>query len=176
MRVKYLGLALGVSSLCLSSVSAWSAPPEAPRNVKVEAATPRSAELSSRAASAEMAGDPQDALKLSEKTIAANPRDPWGYYGRAIALRQLGRVDDALQAYSSAEGLFAPSDLWGRSVAIYGRAHALEQAGRCTEAKGEFERYAAFVRERDPKSADMATRYAADCRSPASEAPHPSRP
>lgn len=176
MRVTYLGLALGVSSLCLSSVSAWSAPPEAPRNVNAEAATPRSAELSSRAASAEMAGDAQNALKLSDKTIAANPHDPWGYYDKAVALAHLARVDEALQAYSSAEGLFAPSDLWGRSIAIYGRAHALEESGRCTEAKSEFERYAAFVRERDPKSADMAARYAADCRSPAAEAPRPSRP
>ena len=176
MRVKYFGLAVGVWSLCLSSVSAWSAPLEAPRNVKAEAATPRSAELSSRAASAEMAGDPQDALKLAEKTIAANPRDPWGYYDKAIALAHLTRVDEALQAYSAAEGFFAPSDLWGRSIAIYGRAHALEQAGRCAEAKSEFERYAAFVRERDPKSADMAMRYAADCRSPATLAPKSARP
>ena len=177
MRFKNLGLALGVTFLCLSSVSAWSAPPVAPKNIKAEAATPRSAELSSRAATTEMAGDPQDALKLAEKTIAVNPRDPWGYYDKAVALAHLARVDEALQAYSSAEGFFAPSDLWGRSIAIYGRAHVLEEAGRCAEAKTEFDRYAAFVRERDPKSADMATRYAADCKSSTTgAAPRPARP
>jgi tetratricopeptide (TPR) repeat protein len=165
MRTTFWHLALGASFLCLSSSRAWSAAPlEPPKNVNVEPSTPRSAQLASRAASAEIAGDPQAALQLAEKAVAANPRDPWGYYAKGDALASLGKVDDAVKALGLAEEHFALSDLWGRSVAIYGRAQALAEVNRCAEARGEFLRYAAFVRERDPQSADIAIRVAADCR------------
>src|SRR6266850_171175 len=135
------GLVLGLSLLCLSPALAWSAPLEPPRNVNAEPSTPRSVELTSRAASAEIAGDPQDALVLAEKAISVNPRDPWGYYDKGAALSRLGKVDDALGAFAAAEDHFAPADLWGRSISIYGRAHALAEGNRCAEAGKEFVRY-----------------------------------
>ena len=144
-----------------------SAPPQAPNNVKDEPSTTRSSRLTSRAASAEISNDPQAALKLAERAITADPRDPWGYYDEGTALGRIGKVDEALQAFTAAEQRYALSDQWGRSVAIYGRAHVLGEARRCDEAKREFGRYASLIREKDPKSADLAMRYAHDCKSPA---------
>jgi tetratricopeptide (TPR) repeat protein len=111
-----------------------------------------------------MAGDPQAALAYAERAIAADPRDPWAHYNKAMALARLGNVDEALKSFAAAEQRYNVADIWGRSVAIYGGAHALSVASRCEEAKREFMRYAAFVRERDPRSAAMAERYAAGCR------------
>jgi tetratricopeptide (TPR) repeat protein len=142
-------------------------PPQAPKNVNVESTTPKAAALTSRAASAEMNGDPQQALKLADRAIAANPRDPWAFYDRAMALSRVGQMDKALEAFSAAEVRYAANDRWGKSVAIYGRAHALSEARRCDEAKQAFNAYASLIREQDPKSANTAMRYAADCRSPA---------
>jgi tetratricopeptide (TPR) repeat protein len=171
MRWKPLSLMLSVLFGVLGGV-AHSEAPQAPKNVNVEPATSKSSHLTSRAASAETAGDPQAALKLAERAIAADGRNPWGYYDKASALARLGKVDDALKAFNDAESRYAASDLWARSIAIYGRAHVLAGAKRCDEAHGEFMRYAALIRERDPKSAGMAARYSADCASPV-EAPHP---
>jgi Flp pilus assembly protein TadD len=167
MRLIRMVLVVGGFCLFLPSSPARSAPPAAPTNVNVEPATPKSSELSSRAAIAEMAGNPQAALKLAERAIEANPRDPWGYYDKGAALARIGNVDEALKAFTAAEERYALSDQWGRSVAIYGRAHALGEAGRCGEARRDFVRYSALIREKDPKSANMAMKYAADCRSPA---------
>jgi tetratricopeptide (TPR) repeat protein len=166
MKLTHLSLTLAALGFCLPSV-ARAQPPRAPQNVNVEAATPRAAKLTSEAATAEAAGEPQAALKLAERAIEADARAPWGYYDKGAALSRIGKTDDALSAFAAAEQRFALSDQWGRSVAIYGRAHALDEARRCDEAREEYNRYAAFVRERDPKSADMATRYAADCKAPA---------
>src|SRR5438270_3543139 len=54
MRTNYWGLVVGLSLLCLSPVLAWSSPLEPPRNVNAEPSTPRSVELTNRAASAEI--------------------------------------------------------------------------------------------------------------------------
>ena len=144
-----------------------SAPLQPPRNVGAEPATPESEALATRAAKSEMAGDPRSALTLAAQAVAADPRDPWAHYDKAMALAHLGNVDDALKSFTAAETRFAPGDPWARSVAIYGGAHVLATAGRCDEARRELLRYATFVRDRDPKSADMATSYAATCRPPA---------
>jgi tetratricopeptide (TPR) repeat protein len=135
--------------------------------VDVEPTTPRSAALTSRAASAEIAGNPQAALWLADRAIAVNPSGPWGYYDRAMALSRVGQLDRALESFVAAEQRYAAQDLWGRSVAIYGRAHALSEAGRCGEALQTFGVYASLVREQDPKSANLAMKYGDDCRSPA---------
>jgi tetratricopeptide (TPR) repeat protein len=173
MRYKpQLVVLLGVLGLGFAGVVARAEPPQAPKNVKAEPSTSKSSRLASSAASAQIAGDPQAALALAERAIAADPRDPWAFYDKGAALARLGKVDDALKAFSDAEGRYAPFDQWGRSIAIYGRAHALGEAKRCEEARREFARYAALIRERDAKSADMANRYAASCVSPAG-APHP---
>jgi tetratricopeptide (TPR) repeat protein len=141
-------------------------PPQPPKNINVEPTTPKSAALTSRAASAEMAGNPQAALKLAERAIAANPHDPWGYYDKAMALARVGQLDKALESFVAAEQRYSAADRWGKSVAIYGRAHALSEAGRCGEAKQTFSVYASLIREQDPKSADLATKYGTECRSP----------
>jgi tetratricopeptide (TPR) repeat protein len=145
-RVFVVGCFLGTSSLALAEEPA--------------------ARLTSEAASAEMSGDPQAALAYADRAIQADPRGPWGYYDRGMALARLGQTDQALKAFSAAEERYGLGDVWGRSVAIYARAHALDQARRCDEARQEYQRYAIFIRERDPKSADLATRYAADCKTP----------
>jgi tetratricopeptide (TPR) repeat protein len=155
-----------VTWLSTTGGSAWADPPQAPKNVNVEPTTPQSAALTSRAASAEMNGNPQSALKLAERAIAANPRDPWGYYDRAMALARLGQLDKALDSFGEAEQRYSATDRWGKSIAIYGRAHALSEAGRCDEARKAFRAYESLIREQDVKSADMAAKYAAECRSP----------
>jgi tetratricopeptide (TPR) repeat protein len=133
----------------------------------VNSSTPASQALSTRAANAQMTGNPEAALQYAAKAVAADPNDPWAHYNKATALARLGNVDDALKSFAAAEERFNLADIWGRSVAIYGGAHALSEVGRCEEAKREYQRYAAFVRERDPVSADMATRFAATCMTPA---------
>jgi tetratricopeptide (TPR) repeat protein len=163
MKVNHVIVALGILA---GGRAAWADAPQPPKNVDVEPTTPKAAALTSRAASAEMAGDPQAALKLADRAIAANPRDPWGYYDRAMALSRVGQLDRALESFVAAERRYAANDRWGKSVAIYGRAHALSEAGRCGEAKQTFGVYASLVREQDPRSANLATRYGAECRSP----------
>jgi tetratricopeptide (TPR) repeat protein len=145
----------------------------APRKVNAEPATPRSSALSTRAAIADMNGDPAQARDLANEAIRANPRDPWPYYNKGMALAQLGETDGAIAALFAAEQHFAPADRWGRSVAIYGRAHTLRKAGRCPEASKAYEEYASFVAQQDPQSATLARRYAADCRVPAPASPVP---
>jgi Tfp pilus assembly protein PilF len=153
-----------ISGLLVFAPAASANPPEAPKNVTVEPSTAKSAELSTRAATAQMNGNPQAALHLADRAIAANPRDPWPHYDRAMALASIGEIDKALESFATAEQSYAASDRWGKSVAIYGRAHAISQAGRCDEARQAFLSYASLIREQDPKSAAMADRYAAECR------------
>jgi len=160
-------IVLGIGILGLAGGAARAEPLRAPENINAEPSTPGSRKLTSQAASAEIQGDPAAALDLAERAITADAQDPWARYDKATALYRLGRTDQALAAFSEAEERFAVSDVWARSIAIYGRAHALEQAGRCDEGRKELERYATFVRERDARSADLAVRYEADCRTSA---------
>jgi tetratricopeptide (TPR) repeat protein len=135
--------------------------------VTAEPSTPESEALATNAAHAQMGGNPQAALTYAARAVDVDRRDPWAHYDKAIALAHLGNVDDALKSFAVAESRFAPNDVWARSIAIYGAAHTLATAGRCEEAKKEFFRYSSLVRARDPRSADMALRYADACRSPA---------
>jgi len=148
----------------------------APRNVNAEPHTQQSAALATRAAVADMNGNPEAALNLANQGISADPRDPWPYYNKGMALAELRQTDAAIAALFAAENHFAAGDKWGRSIAKYGRAHAFAVAGRCVEAKRAFEEYATFVDKDDPLAAKMARRYAADCNAPASPAPSAPRP
>ena len=139
---------------------------KAPENIHAEPSTPASAELSSRAATAEMKGNPQESLKLADRGIRADDKDPWPYYEKGMALARVGEVNGALAALLAAEQHFSPSDRWGRSVAIFGRAHTLAEAGRCDEARAAFQEYMSLVRG-DPDAVALASRYARDCRPPA---------
>lgn len=166
-------VALGVG---LSLQTARADELRAPRNVKAEPSTPQSNAMSTRAAIADMNGNPAAALNLANQGIRADPRDPWPYYNKGMALAELGETDAAIAALFAAENHFAASDKWGRSIAKYGRARAFRLAGRCVEAQRAFEEYAAFVDKDDPPAAKMARRYAADCNAPASPAPSAPRP
>jgi tetratricopeptide (TPR) repeat protein len=124
----------------------------------------RASEQASRAAQAEIAGDPKNALKWAAAAIQADPNDPWGYYDRADALTELRRTDEAVSSYQEAEKRFTgENQSWGRSIAIYGEAHALSEAGRCDDARSAYERYASYVEKADARSAEMARRYAKAC-------------
>jgi len=142
-----------------------------PRNVGAEPGSAQSSALASLAASAQMRGNPRQALVLADQALAADARNPWATYDKATALSRLGMTDEAVQSFRVAEQQFSPGDRWARSVAIYGRAHALEEARRCPEAKAAFAEYVAFVEKDDPTSAAMARRYASECNPPAAATP-----
>jgi len=151
----------------------------APQYVQAEPSTPQSMALTTRAAIADMNGNPRQANELANQAIRADPRDPWPYYNKGMALAQLGEIDAAIAALYAAEKHFAPTDRWGRSVAIYGRAHSLSKAGRCVEAVQAYAEYATYVGKDDPGAANMARRYAVNCRTPAppaAEQPPPAPP
>jgi Flp pilus assembly protein TadD len=139
----------------------------APRNVNVRPTTQQSAALTTAAARAQIQGEPETALRLADQAIRSDPSAPWPRYGRGMALARMGQTDQAIVALTEAEQSFGPNDPWGRSVAIWGQAHTFAQAGRCAEARAAFNRYAAFVAGQDESAADLARRYAGDCRAPA---------
>ena len=153
-----------------ATAPASAAPPvgelKAPENVYAEPSSPASAELASRAATAEMKGDPQASLKLADEAIRANAKDPWAHYDKGMALARVGEINGALAALLAAEHHFASYDRWGRSVAVFGRAHTLAEAGRCEEARAAFQEYMSLVRG-DPDAVALAQRYSRDCRPPA---------
>ena len=135
-----------------------------PQNVNAEPGNRQSSVLASQAATADMKGQKQQAVELANQAIRADPRNPWPYYDKGMALASLGETDAAIAALNAAEQRFTPSDRWGRSVAMYGRANAFTRAGRCVEAVQAFSDYAAFVQKDDPRSAEMARRYAMNCK------------
>jgi tetratricopeptide (TPR) repeat protein len=139
---------------------------KAPENVHAEPSTAASAELSSRSATAGMKGNAQESLKLADRGIRANSKDPWPYYDKGMALARVGEINGALAALLAAEQHFAAGDRWGRSVAVFGRAHTLAEAGRCDEARAAFQEYMSLVRG-DPEAVALASRYSRDCRPPA---------
>ena len=153
--------------------------PTPPHNVRAEPSTPASAELASRAASADMSGNPQEAVALADRAIRADPRDPWAYYNKGMALAQMGEVNGAVAALVAAQQHFQPSDVWGRSVAVFGRAHVLNRAGRCDDAEAAYREYMALVRG-NTEDVARAQRYINDCRAstppPGAQAPAPSSP
>jgi tetratricopeptide (TPR) repeat protein len=108
-----------------------------------------------------------DYEKVLEQTESApeGPRGAWLLYDRGSALTALGRTDEAVEAFEDAEERFDGShDDAGRAVAIWGEARALAEAGRCAEAQPVFEQYKDLVREKDSSAAEMAVRYAAECK------------
>lgn len=114
------------------------------------------------AAEAVTLGKYNEALARADSALALAPTDAWATYDRAVALQRLGRPDEAVAAYRAAEARLR-DDPWGKSVAIYGRARAFDDVGRCEEAKAAYREYAAFVRAKDPRAADLALAYAGQC-------------
>jgi tetratricopeptide (TPR) repeat protein len=161
-RKLLIGL-LGLQALTFGNTG-HTAELRAPQNVTRAPGSRQSAELATRAAVAQMNGRPADALALAEQGIRADANDPWPYYGKAMALSELGQVDDAAAAFQEAERRFFPGDLWGKSIALYGRGHAYAQAGRCADAQKAFDQYAALVGSYDAKSVELVHRYVDECR------------
>jgi tetratricopeptide (TPR) repeat protein len=158
--------AMGAMGLLLAVGAAGNAradEPRPPQNVKAEPSTPASAELSSRSATAEMLGNPQEAVSLADRAIRVDPKDPWAYYTKGLALALLGEVNGAVAALVAAQQHFQPSDVRGRSVAVFGRAHVLHQAGRCDDAEAAYREYMALVRG-NTEDVARAQRYINDCR------------
>jgi tetratricopeptide (TPR) repeat protein len=156
-------LALG-TFICAAgfAVAVHAEPVQPPHNINVEPSTPQSSQAATQAATAEMKGDAQAALKFADQGIAADAADPWPYYNKAEALARLGQTDAAVATFSQAEQRFAQGDRWGKSVAIFGRAHALAQAKRCQEARAAFNDYATLLSD-DPNAVQLARRYSDDC-------------
>jgi tetratricopeptide (TPR) repeat protein len=165
-------LAIGLAVLA-AQAAARADELKAPQNVNAEPGNRQSSQLTSRAADADIKGQPRQALDLANQAIRADPRNPWPYYNKGMALAELGETDAAIAALFAAEQRFAPTDRWARSVAIYGRAQAFNRAGRCVEAVQAFADYAQFVAKDDPASAQMARRYAVNCQTPGARASAP---
>jgi tetratricopeptide (TPR) repeat protein len=176
MGGRWWGRALAVGLALMSAQTARADELKAPQNVNAEAGNRQSSELTTKAAAAGMQGRPQDAVALANDAIRADPHNPWPYYNKGMALGAMGETDAAIAALFAAEQRFTPTDRWARSVAIYGRAHTLSQAGRCAEAVQAFSEYATFVAKDDPRSADMARRYAMNCQTPEQRATRPMAP
>ena len=178
MRWTVMG-AMGLLLAAGAAGRAGAAEPAPPQTVKAEPSTPASAELSSRAASAGMSGNPRYAVSLADRAIRADPKDPWAYYDKGMALAQMGEVNGAVAALFAAEQRVHPSDTWGRSVVVFGRAHTLAQAGRCDEAAAAYREYMALVRG-NTEDVARAQQYINDCRAsnppPGAQAPAPSSP
>ena len=136
---------------------------KAPENVNAEPSSPISAELATRAALAEMRGDPHESARLADQAIQANPKDPWPYYDKGMALARMGETDAAIAALDAAEQHFSIGDPWGRSIAVFGRAHVLAESGRCAEARPAFQEYITLVKS-EPDAVALAQRYSRDCR------------
>jgi Flp pilus assembly protein TadD len=159
---------MGAMGLVLAAGAAGSPradEPKAPPSMKAEPSTPVSAELSSRAATAEISGNAQYALSLADRAIRADPKDPWAHYDKGMALAQMGEVNGAVASLFAAQQHFQPSDVRGRSVAVFGRAHVLAQAGRCDEAAAAYREYMALIRG-NTEDVARAQRYINDCRAP----------
>jgi tetratricopeptide (TPR) repeat protein len=109
-------------------------------------------------------GDYAGALARVSDGLHRHPDDPWLLYNKGVALAGLGRIDESLNTLRSAENGF--TDQHNQSLAAYRRALALEFAGRCGEASTEFSRYAALVRNTEPKLADEALAHLRFCISP----------
>ncbi len=87
----------------------------------------------------------EERLALLEKMIAAGSEDPFHHYARAMELRSLGRLEDALAAYRDVIARFedyVPTYLMAAQVAMEldddDAARALATAGLAqAQAKGD---------------------------------------
>jgi hypothetical protein len=120
-------------------------------------------------------GDFAGALRAADRSLAANPHDPWVVYARGCALAGLGRTQEALGALRKAEHLFPGAHEKG--LAIWRRAILLEDAGNCDGARRELTAYEDVVRGSEPESLALADRYQNSCVTRGSQVaskPHPS--
>jgi hypothetical protein len=93
---------------------------------------------------------------------------PWLEYDRAAALAGLGKVGEAVDTFRHAEDHFSQlgrQGRWGQSLSVWGVARAFGNSGRCSEARPEYQRYAALVQATDPRGAQMALAFSKSCTS-----------
>jgi hypothetical protein len=152
-----------MSVLGLGMMSAVANAQLAAPHQSVDPGSTQSKQLSGRASEDLVRSNPADALRMADQAIAADTANPWGHYDRGAALTDLGRTDEAVASFQSAQQLFSTADAWGKSISMYGQANALAQAGRCAEATTAYEAYARYVEQADPSSAALARRYATNC-------------
>lgn len=106
------------------------------------------------------------ARECREAPVNAATPEAWVDYNRGVTLSELGRTDDAVRAFESAEASFsadrgargaADNSKWGKSIAVYGRARALDNAGRCAEASKAYREYATLAAGRAQAEVALAT-------------------
>jgi tetratricopeptide (TPR) repeat protein len=124
----------------------------------------------SAVSTAVVAKDYAIALVQADRALASpknEPPDPWLDYNRAVALAELGRTDEAVKAFETAERRFherGGTDRYGESISVYGRARALDNAGRCAAAQKAYRAYVALAPSR--ADADQALATARKCSIP----------
>lgn len=153
MRSTALGLVLVMAAL-------------APRVARADAASARNA-----VTRAVIDGDYAYALKLATGAAMRWPKAAWPEYERGVALKHLGRTDEAVRAFARVED--NPSAGAFKAIAIFGRARTLDDAGRCPEARIAYDEYAAWVRPTSADAAEIATEDAHECYERANPDPVP---
>lgn len=106
-------------------------------------------------------GDYTHALDLATHAVVAYPKAAWPEYDRAVALKHLGRTDEAVLAFARVED--NPSAGALKAAAIFGRARALDAAGRCEAAHIAYDKYAALVAPTNSEAARIASEDAREC-------------
>jgi hypothetical protein len=113
-------------------------------------------------------GNAKGALEQGDQAAAIDGRDPWVHYNRAIALFDLGHLEEGLAELSVAEHRFVvEKDDWGRSRVLYQRGLRLRDAGRCNEAAAAMRAFATLVP--DPDDRAQADRAVAACIPPSGQ-------
>lgn len=101
-------------------------------------------------------GDYADAEKLLREALRLEPDQPEARYDLAVALRHLGRYDEAIAEYEQAAQMFPRGDEAARAQALYG-------AGLAKEARGDRDAWGAYLAFARPLAAEQpAVRIAAE--------------
>jgi tetratricopeptide (TPR) repeat protein len=87
-------------------------------------------------------GDYADGEKLLRESLRLEAGLPEAHYNLGVALKHLGRYDEAIAEYDQAEQMYAPADEPNRAKALYGAALAKEARGD----RNAWNAYLAFAR------------------------------
>lgn len=83
-----------------------------------------------------------DAEKKLREALRLDPNLVEAHYNLGVALRELGRYDEAIAEYDQAAQMYQPGDTGDRAKALYGSALAKEARGD----KSAWDAYLAFAR------------------------------
>jgi tetratricopeptide (TPR) repeat protein len=104
-----------------------------------------------RAAQANVRGDFVTAERDARQGITETPNNPWAHYNLAVALKSLGRFDDAIAEYHAAMDLFESNKAWRANGegdianCLYGIALTQELRGDPRVAVGAWDNYIKFA-------------------------------